>query len=100
MASKKTKKPKAVLAWGGFADGKLHVFPDHDGEGAPLLFQVFKHKSKAMEVYDDVREVRITPVVRKGKRMAEPKPCPNGLGCKQCAAITRHKAEMRRKTNG
>lgn len=42
----------------------------------------------------------LIPVARKGKRRTRPESCLNGPGCKQCAVITRHKAEMRRKTNG
>ncbi len=63
-------KIKPVMAWGGFTDGKLSWTRClYSGVGVTAIFE---RKSKACQMFADVRRVRIS-VVPKAKRKVKGK---------------------------
>lgn len=52
------KRMKAVTAWGGFVEGRLHRTMEH--YGMRQLLAIYTSRETAQRCYEDVRCVRIT----------------------------------------
>lgn len=64
MTKRKAKAVKAIKAWGGFSEGKLHSWDAADsydsGPQTHREFAIYQNRHDARKRYEDVRRVTIT----------------------------------------
>ena len=61
-------KRKAVKVWVGFSDGKPLAWWTHDIYGTHRHYSVFTSRRAARKQYEDVREMLLVPLPKKGRR--------------------------------
>ena len=54
---KRSKSPKAVKAWAGVCDGKIHRWGKTNGN----YYELYPSRAQAKQHYDEVVQVTITP---------------------------------------